>query len=694
FDQGGLFKNTDIVPGYDNNINYARYNFRTNFDFDITDRLSAQVNTSAEIEQNKGPYSSTGLSQSITTILAAVVEAPPNLSPGVVDGKLVSSVPGQSFYRGNPLANMLGSGVFVYNNTYLNGSVRLNYKLDFITKGLSAHGTVSYRNMNQVATTHGKNVVTYTIARLPDNTINYIPNSTDNPFNYAQTITSDRETYAEAGFDYKRSFGNHTVSALLLYNQSKQVNPTLLFLVPHEYQGIVSRVTYNYKERYLAEVDLGYNGTENFAPGKRFGYFPAYSAGWVASKESFFPKTSIISFLKFRASYGEVGNDVVGGTRFLYRPSSYTYTNADYHFGTPGSSFNDYIGSLEGALGNPDLTWERAKKTDVGIDWWLFNDRVKITADWFREKRENILASFQTVPVVFGVALPQSNLGRMRNGGVDGEISFSDRIGNLNYWVKGTYTYAHNVIEYMDEVHRPYPYEYRTGLRSGQIFGLVAEGFYNSWTEVNDPKRPVSTYNNNKIQPGDIKYKDVNGDGKIDVDDQVPIGYSNFPEVIYGFSLGGSYGGFDFSLLIQGAAKVSFQYLQITQTPFNSGSGVPNYWVDNSWTQDRYDNGADIKLPHLSISTDAQKHNYQPSTFWNVDGSYLRLKNLEIGYRLPARYLKRVGVSATRIYLNGNNLLTMAHLLNGLDPEQRLANNSLYQYPLTKTFNLGINLNF
>ncbi len=698
FNQGGLFKNTNLVPGYNNQINYRRYNFRTNFDFDITDRLSAQVNTAAQIESNRGPYSINGSNNialgSITTILAAVVEAPPVLSPGVVDGKLISSVPGQSFYRGNPLANMLGNGVFLLNNTYLDGSVRLNYKLDFITKGLSAHGTISYRNINQVATGHGKNVVTYSIVRLPDNTINFIPNSTAAPYSYSETISGDRETYSEMGIDYARKFGDHNISALVLYNQSKQINPGLLFLVPHEYQGLVGRVTYNYKERYMGEFDLGYNGTENFAPGKRFGYFPAYSLGWIVSKEPFFPSSDFISFLKLRASYGEVGNDVVGGTRFLYRPSSYTYTNANYQFGTSGSSFNTYIGSLEGALGNPDLTWERSKKTDIGADLRLFKDKLKITADWFKEKRDNILASFQTIPVIFGATLPQVNLGRMRNGGIDGDISFSDKIGHLNYWVKATYTYAHNVIEYMNEVTRPFPYQQRTGQRSGQIFGLVAEGLFNSWNEVNDPKRPVYAFNNNKIQPGDIKYKDVNGDGKIDVNDQVPIGYSNFPEEIYGFSLGGDFKGFDFSLLFQGAAKVSFQYLQITQTPYNSGSASPNYWIYKSWTQDRYDNGDDIKLPHLSVSTNTQTSNYQPSTFWNVDGTYLRLKNAEIGYTLPTSFLRRVGISSSRIYLNGNNLLTWANLLDGLDPEQRIGNNSLYQYPLTKTFNFGLNINF
>src|SRR5690606_8495316 len=275
-------------------------------------------------------------------------------------------------------------------------------------------------------------------------------------------------------------------------NQSKLFDPTLDFLVPQGYQGLVGRVTYDYANRYLAEFNIGYNGTENFAEGKRFGLFPAYSLGWVASEESFFPKTDYVSFLKIRGSIGEVGNDRIGGDRFLYMPSSYGYAN-QYYFGTVGVNSNPYRVSNEGKIGNPDLTWERARKMNIGVELGLWRDKIRITADLFQENRNNILASLGTVPTIVGANLPAYNLGKMKNSGFDGDISFNSRINEFIYWVKANYTYAHNVIEFRDEPSRTFSYQTRTGQRYGQFFGLVADGFYNTWEEVNDPSRPNST---------------------------------------------------------------------------------------------------------------------------------------------------------------------------------------------------------
>jgi TonB-linked SusC/RagA family outer membrane protein len=681
FSQQGLINTTDYNAGYDPQIHFNRYNFRANFDFEITNRLSATINISTQIETRKGRNET---NQNTSSLISAVASANPVNYPGLIDGKVADI--GALSILSSPYFYLFASGFQQAYTNYLNGMVRLNYKLDSITLGLSSHASLSYQNYNSQLGVYQNNYVPYTATKLPDNSIVLVPKSEQSPFSYTESVNKNRKQYAEFGLDYARSFGHHNISALLLYNQSKYFSPSLAYLIPNGYQGVVGRIAYDYKGRYMAEYDLGYNGTENFAPGKRYGFFPAYSLGWVLSQESFFPKNDYLSFVKLRLSYGEVGNDKIGGDRFLYRPSSYVYSDS-YRFGEVGSSYNTYNASNEGKIGNPDLTWERAKKTDIGLELGLLQDKIKISADIFQERRDNILANMGTVPIIVGANLPAYNLGKMKNKGFDGDVTFNNKAGNFNYWVKANFTYATNVIEFQDEVKRTFSYQYRTGQRVGQFFGLVAEGLYNTWAEVNDPSRPISIWNNNKIQPGDIRYKDVNGDGKIDADDAVPIGYSNFPEQIFGISFGGQYKGFDFSALIQGAGRYSHQYSGRNQVSFGNG-GSTNIAMLESWSQERYEQGFPINFPHLAVETAVQQHNYQPSSFWIKDSGYLRLKNMEIGYTMSNRFLTRkLGLESMRVYVNGNNILTFDKLIPGIDPEQTFG-----VYPMTKIVNIGFSV--
>src|SRR5690606_37605459 len=321
--------------------------------------------------------------------------------------------------------------------------------------------------------TISKPLNTHLAVKGNDGEIVYVPQRVDSPFNTSQSFGKNRTIYFETGFNYARNFGGHNVSGLLLYNQSKRYDPNLAFLVPSGYQGVVGRVTYNYRGKYLAEFNAGYNGTENFAEGKRFGLFPAYSLGWVLSEESFFPANDIVTFVKFRGSYGEVGNDQIGGERFLYRPSAYEYSGG-YYWGEVGSNYNYYPASRESKIGNPDLTWERAIKRDLGIDLHLFKDKITLSLDVFDEKRDNILANLGTVPSIVGADLPAYNLGRMQNKGLDAEITYTDSWGKFNYWVKGIYTFAKNKILYMDELEQQYPYQNETGQILAQYNGLIA----------------------------------------------------------------------------------------------------------------------------------------------------------------------------------------------------------------------------
>ncbi len=688
FSQGGQFNHTDLVKDFDANRKYKRYNFRSNFDFDVTKRLKVSIDLSSQTENISGSNWPT------VRVIEGIGRANPLTSPGFIGDKLVNLTGVGT--ANNPIADMFAQGYNRQFRNYLQGSTRLDYSLDFITQGLSAHGLVNYQNNNTETLVNTRTLITYNALRLPDNSVNLVPQGAEQPFGFTQTIGKNRRTYAEFGIDYKRAFGDHYVTGLVNYNQTKRFDPELAFLVPNGYQGVVGRTTYGYKGRYLAEFTFGYNGTENFAVGKRFGFFPAYSLGWVASDEPFFPKNNVLTYLKIRGSYGDVGNDKIGSDRFLYRPSAYTTittpATGGYFFGEVGSTSTRYNYAQEGKLGNPDVTWERAVKQNLGVEFSLWKGKVGVTADVFSEQRNNILASLGTVPVTVGATLPAYNLGRMKNSGFDGDITYNDHIGSVNFWVKGNFTFARNKVEFQDEIKRPFSYQYRTGQRFGQFYGLVADGLYNTWEEVNDANRPVSSFNGNKLQPGDIRYKDTNGDGIINDDDQVPIGYSNFPEKIFGISLGGNYKGFDLSVLFQGAGNVSLAYNRRQIRGFFENSGAVDYLV-NSWSTERYEKGLPIQFPRLTQG-DESNHNNRVSTYWVRDASYVRLKNVEIGYNIPKALLAKIGLSATRLYVNSNNLITWSSVFPGVDPELPPGITNEEPYPLTRTVNFGLNLKF
>ena len=492
FISGGFFKqdgllNGDIINQFDANRKYNRYNFRSNFNFDVTSRLKVAIDISAQSEVISGTNAK------IVSIIEGLSRANPITSPGVIGGKIVN-IPGLGIST-NPLGDLLRDGYTSQFRNYLQGSTRLDYDLGFITHGLAIHGLANYQNNNTETQTNRWTLVQYNAIRLPDNTANLVPQGVEAPFSFSQTIGKNRRTYAEFGIDYRRAFGEHSVTALVNYNQTKRVDPTLAFLIPNGYQGVVGRATYGYKGKYLAEYTFGYNGTENFAPGRRFGYFPAYSLGWVASSEKFFPKNNVVTFLKIRGSSGEVGNDKIGGDRFLYRPSAFTQgtgsttgtgTAYGYNWGEVGSTFGNYKTAREEKLGNPFVTWERAVKQNIGAEVSFWKNKISTTLDYFIEKRDNILANPGTPPLIVGATLPAYNLGKMTNSGFDGDITYTDKIRKVNFWVKANFTYAHNVVEFQDEVKKTFTYQNRTGQRFGQLFGLVAEGLYNTWDEVND----------------------------------------------------------------------------------------------------------------------------------------------------------------------------------------------------------------
>jgi TonB-linked SusC/RagA family outer membrane protein len=718
FQQDGILSNTNYGGSSTNPI-YQRYNFRSNFDVDVIKNFQISVNLGGQSSVSKVPgagNTASDFANRYQGIIQNVLENSPFSGPGIVDGHLVTSfigvggdptnplgIKGGSGYT--PLAQLLTAGTRTMYTTTLSSVVTLRHTMSYITKGLESHFKVAYDDSYLKGFSQTNSVPQYSAMRDPSNPANIIyiggqlspATTSDNQGN-----GSWRKVYLEAAMDYNASFGNHNVSGLILGNAQRYTANGQSFNTPSGLMGLVSRVTYNYQERYLAEVDLGINGTENFAPEKRFGYFPAYSAGWVISKESFYPENKWVTWIKLRGSYGEVGNDQIGGRRYLYLPSTWTTSAQGYYFGNSnGSTTNpSYAGAAESTLGNPDVTWERAKKVNISAELKFINNKLSATTSFFQENRNNILVTSGIIPANYGVSqsnTPPLNLGRVSNKGYEVEASWDDKIGRISYFLKGNYSYARNKIDFRAEA--PYPYEWMnaTGYSIGQYKGLLTDGFYNTQKELND--RPYNKYGNN-ARLGDIKYVDVTGDGIIDEKDLVPIGYTNLPQVAYNLSVGFSYKGFDINALFIGTAKGSFpQFGYILNSPFAKNVGEVLQWAsDGHWTSDKYASGQKIWYPEISFSGGGPNAAVL-SDFWLKSNDFKRLKNLEIGYSFQSgsSFLKRTTIKGIRLYVNGNNLITWnTNILNGIDPEQADAgkNSMGYLYPLTRTFNCGVNIQF
>ncbi len=494
----------------------------------------------------------------------------------------------------------------------------------------------------------------------------------------------------EGGIEYNREFGNHAVTGLILYNQSKEHNPGFQYNVPRAYMGLVGRITYNYKYRYMAEFNLGYNGSENFAKGKRFGYFPAYSLGWVVTEEPFFPENNILTYMKIRGSYGEVGNDKLGGDRFLYLPPVYEYPannwlDNGYYFGQEGENLQYYEGAAEGAVGNPDVTWEVAKKTNLGFDIRFFK-KLALHVDLFKEERDNILWEVTVVPGIVASEILPGNIGKVNNKGFEVEIEIADKVGEFEYFAKANYSFVRNKIIYKAEPPHKYDWLDETGFSVGQYKAYRSEGFYNYDEELLN--RPYYNIGGNTLQKGDLTSVDINGDGIINTDDMVPSGYSSFPEEFFGFSMGFNYKGFDLSILFQGASNF---YTRVTGTSawaFNNGMTATLAKHLERWNEERFEKDLTITEPRV-MEDGGSGVNISDNEFYLRDRSYLRLKNIELGYNLKIPYLRSIGIENLRIFASGLNLYTWSKYEN-FDPET--PNASIY--PVLSTFNLGLNLNF
>ena len=621
---------------------------------------------------------------------------------------------GDNIYRYNLLGELSRTGYLNEKNTYLNGSFAMNLDMEFLTKGLKAEVMFSYdasegRWINRKLDTYKdgyREYPKYATFMPIEGSDAYMAGGhytgaykTGNKYDIDQTIgngfshnASDGRTYIQARLDYNRLFSNrHEVTAMLLANRG---NRTVNNELAYHSQGITGRFAYYYNQKYLMEFNFGYNGSENFAPGKRYGFFPAGSIGWVVSEEEFMKKASWIDFLKVRASYGLVGSDNVS-SRFPYL--AFYGGGSGYDF---GNNFGTNVGGTsEGNLANANLTWEKARKLNVGIDFTTLNQRLALTIDAFYEYRFDIITDMNSdgimgYPDIVGKDAALQNLGEVSNRGVDIELSWNDKIGkDFRYYIRPNLTFSRNRLEYKAEVARKNSWRKETGKRLYENFVYVFDHFVADQEEA-DRLNKIGYQPWGQLIPGDVVYKDLDRNGVIDDEDRTAMGNPRSPELMFGIPFGFQYKNFDFSVLLQGATKSSillngaavFDFPQFEQDKIGR---VKKMHLDR-WTPET---AATAKYPALHYGTHDNNKNGNSSLFL-YDASYLRLKNVEIGYNVSPKLLRKFHVQQARIYVQGLNLLTFDKLGDvDIDPETKSGDGASW-YPIQKVFNFGIDITF
>ncbi|HEX3006272.1 MAG TPA: TonB-dependent receptor [Bacteroidales bacterium] len=677
-------------------LKFDRFNFRSNIDIDLTKSTLFKLNIGGYYKEKNQP------GNDVSSIFYSCLASTPIGYPvQYSDGKFAHLGGTMT----NPWMASTHSGYSMNAESQIESTISLEQKLDFITEGLSAKGLFSFDTYNDQITVLRKNPTTYHAEGLDSdgNIIYKIEEGTEFVSLENQSSPGTRRTYMEAQLNYAKTLAEkHNISALILYNQTSSKNTpatTEVLSLPYRNNGLAGRLTYNFDSRYFIEGNFGYNGSENFAPGNKYGFFPSVAVGWLISEERFFKNnfSSVINKLKFKGSYGLVGNDQISASRRFGYLTLLSTGIAGYSWGYDGKSSMSGIGVSE--YGDQNMTWEKAQKTNLGVELGLWN-MIDISLDVYREYRKDIYMRMNSVPDYVGVsALPYGNLGEMSNKGIDLSLIVNKNINNnLFISVNGSFTYASNKIEEMDEPDNKYAYQNKKGKQFGQIFGLLDQGLYTSADFNTDGTLkeglPVSSYKLD-LYPGDIKYTDYNDDGVINDYDKVAIGYATNPEIVYGIGATVQYKDFDLGFLIQGVGRTSLML-------GNDDSGIASFFfpcqssgiqgnildnIDDRWTE--ANPSQDVFWPRLSTNG-VNKNNNQPSTWWLRDASFWRLKNIEVGYKFNVLKGK---IDLLRVYLRGTNLYTWSKDFKDLwDPELASANGM--KYPTNMVLTVGCELKF
>ena len=689
-DQGMYNTDETLRKKYDTNANYKRWNYRMNVDIDVTPTTIIKLGVSGNLNKRNSP----GLGdQYLWSELFGfnALSSPVLYSNGYVPAY------GNNIHQMNPWVSSTRTG---YNEEWDNNiqtNVTVEQKLDFITKGLSFTGRFGYD-------TYNSNHIYYRLwpamyrANSRDSQGNIIWDKLFEETSMSQTSGGDgsRHEFLEALLRWDRTFDKlHNFSAVSRFTQderiqTRNIGTDIKNSVSKRNQGLAGQLTYNYALRYFIDFNFGYNGSENFADHHRYGFFPAFSLAWNVAEEPLVKKAlPWLNMFKLRYSWGKVGNDNMGRFPYLY---TLDYTpNIGYNWGSNLSS-----GTIPGIhytqMASPNVTWEVARKTDFGFDFVAFDNKFSLTMDYFHEKRTGIFIQRMFLPDITGLeSYPWANVGAVKSQGFDGNFQYKDHIGEINWTVRGNITYSKNTILERDEENNVYAYQYGKGYRVNQQRGLIALGLFRDYDDIrNSPKQSWGT-----VQPGDIKYKDVNGDGIVDDGDRVAIGATDTPSLIYGLGASVSWRGFDLNLHFQGAGKYTFLINSGAVNAFRDGrwgnilQGITdNRWISSDISGTKETENPNAPYPRLSYGYNL--NNQQSSSFWLRNGRFLRLKNLDIGYTLPKPMVNTIHLESVRIYISGQNLITWSPF-KLWDPELDSRQRGQI-YPITRSFTAGIQI--
>ncbi|ALL06951.1 SusC/RagA family TonB-linked outer membrane protein [Pedobacter sp. PACM 27299] len=675
-DFSGLYKNAkELDKDFGTNAQYRRENIRANLDLQMSKNLSVQASISGITEDKYTPagFTATSLFNNMMRIPAAAFPVKnPNNSWG-----------NGSAYDFNPVQLLKQNGIWSSHTRNIQTNFSFAEKLDAITPGLRFNGAVSYSNQYVGYYAKTFTVPSYEIRK----------DANDNPIldasgkiTYSQRgvigeSISDGETshwyrtILQAWFDYNRTFGKHTFTGKLLAKKQNYSHNGMVY--PLRNQGISGNMTYDYDAKYIVDLSAGYTGSADFAEGQRYGLFPALGLGWIASQENFLKESKDIDFLKLRVSYGKTGN-TNENYRFLYQ--QWVNSSSGFLFGDENKW---YEGFAEGPFANPKASWEVKKIFNIGVDLQMFK-KFSLNLDLFSEKRTGIIQIDQAdVPDYTGFSLPYMNSGEVKNSGFEAVLAYNNQTPTFEYYVKGMLSFARNKIISISETTQPQDYLYRKGYAISQYRGLVSNGYYETSDFDADGKLLTtvvqSGYSN--VKPGDLKYIDQDGNGIINDYDKKPINFSNIPELTLGFNFGFRYKGFDLDAFFQAVTNRTVILPQAYTTPFVNNNNI-TIFSENSWTPQNANGATSPRLSSLN-----SLNNTQSSDFWMRDGSFLKLRSLELGYTFPKRSIIR-NMEMVRLFLNGTNIFTWDKI------DHLEAENLSMGYPLMRSFSLGLKVKF
>lgn len=660
----GLVKRTADISDNTKNETYQRYNVRTNMDINVTKNFSAAITLGLSVEDNTNPGG-----QNTGNLFGTLQDITPNAFPVVNPN---GSFGGNTRF-GNPYAMITETGYWSYNGRTLNAALRLKEKLDFITPGLYATGSIAFNTYYLGYSNKNKDYERYSILKGSDGEPIYTlaGGKEEALVGDEGQYTQWRNYYVEGTLNYDRRFGIHQLNALAMYSyEDKSVGPDQ----PFRHIGFGGRFTYMNNDRYIAEFAFGTQASENFV--KRNSFFPAGSLAWIASQEDFLKGNNFLTYLKLKASYGLAGNDEIGGNRFMY-DQEYVYTS-DYFLGN--SSNNHTVRSLmQGRLANRNISWEKERKLNVGVEANLIN-KLDMSFEYFHNRRFDILCiPNRAIPSYMGATLPYMNLGKTKNQGFEASARWSDMVNkDVTYYVQLNGWMAKNKVLYNSESIQTQDYKYGTGRQIYQPYYLEAIGFYTQ-ADIDNPEVAKPSWQT--VQPGDIKYKDHSGDNIIDSDDWYPIGKRSTPEITLAMDLGCSFYGFDITAFFQSALNRDVYLDAPYYRAFQNNIGVSEAALGR-WTPET---ASSATYPRLSATVD--QNNYQGSSFWLKNGNFLKLRNLEIGYTFKdLNFISKTNTDL-RVFVNGTNLFSLDHIKD-LDPEVTTG------YPAVRTFSFGAKVQF